>query len=105
MKKSAIIQLVVEEYLSDTHGLTLGEHGAYFLSMLHYYRRQEALSDVDMRQICQIHYKRVVQFYVQENGFWHHKRIDIELMDAKKKVEMYRIKAAKMVAGRNGNAK
>ncbi len=50
--------MVVEEYLSDTSGLSLGEHGAYYLSMLHYYRRQEALSDVDMRQICQIHYKK-----------------------------------------------
>ncbi len=92
--------MVVEDYLGDTSGLTLAEHGAYMLSMMLYVRKCEALTVHEMRRLCGGQYNRVVKFYVAHGDFWHHKRIDTDLAEDRRKSRMFKIKSQKMVEAR-----
>jgi uncharacterized protein YdaU (DUF1376 family) len=90
----------VGDYLGDTIGLSLSEHGAYFLSMMAYWRKGESLTARELRGICGKEIDRVSQFYTMESGRWHHKRIDIELEKSRKNMKNFQEKAAKMVQAR-----
>lgn len=93
--------LYVGDYLGDTGHLTTAQHGAYFLLMMHYWRKGE-LPDDD-RQLSKItklpfktwcDYRPVLQNFF--HGGWRHKRIDIELE------KMTRVSAKRAVAGQKG---
>lgn len=88
--------LYIGDYLGDTVGLSLAEHGAYLLSMMAYWRKGESLTAKELRGICGKEIDRVCQFYTMENHRWHHKRIDVELEKSRQKMEQGRIKIDKM---------
>jgi uncharacterized protein YdaU (DUF1376 family) len=76
--------LYVGDYLGDTGHLTTGQHGAYLLLMMHYWRKGE-LPDDD-RQLAKItklplktwsDYRPVLLPFFHDG--WKHKRIDAEL--------------------------
>ncbi len=81
----------IGDYLADTLGLSLAEHGAYFLSILAYWRKGGPLSDLEIRSICNSHCDRVCRFFVKlpavttsdSSPTWRHKRIELELKAAK----------------------
>lgn len=100
MKKSAVIQFVVEDYILDTSDLTLAQHGAYLRSMMFYYRKGAALTVQEMKMACGREHNRIIAFYIRHDGHWHHKRIDSDLKKSREKSEMYRIKSEKMRAGK-----
>lgn len=82
--------LYIGDYLSDTIGLTNSQHGAYLLSMMAYWRKGESLTCSELKAACGKDFTRVALFYTSDGGRWHHKRIDLELENARQ-----RIKAAK----------
>ena len=93
--------LYVGDYLGDTGHLTTTQHGAYFLLMMHYWRKGE-LPDDD-RQLSKItklplktwrEYRPTLQDFFHEG--WKHKRIDAEL------ARMMRVSEKRAVAGQKG---
>ena len=93
MKTDIWMPIYIGDYLSDTLGLTLAEHGAYLLSIMAYWRKRGPLTDSELQSICNNRCDnecnkvcdRVCQFYVKDGNLWRHKRIDIELELAKKR--------------------
>lgn len=83
--------LYIGDYLADTMHLTGGEHGAYLLLIMHYWRNGP-LPDDDktLASISRTERKEwandvgpvVRQFFSQKDGRLHHKRIDTELAKA-----------------------
>lgn len=80
--------LYIGDYLGDTGHLTTTQHGAYFLLMMHYWRKG-GLPDDD-KQLAKItklplkvwtEYRETLQdfFYESDGDPWRHKRIDAEL--------------------------
>lgn len=101
MNKTPIwMPLYIGDYLGDTVGLSLAEHGAYLLSLMAYWRKGESLTPRELKGICGKEIDRVCQFYVIESGRWHHKRIDSELDKAEKNMKNFQEKAMKMVEAR-----
>lgn len=88
------------DYLRDTVDLTRAEHGTYLLTMIAYWTNGESLPDRKFRAICGKEYERVMEFYVECDGRWHHKRIDMELRLARERVKAAAEKARKMVEAR-----
>jgi len=93
--------LYVGDYLGDTGHLTTGQHGAYLLLMMHYWRKGE-LPDDD-RQLSKItklplktwcEYRPTLQDFFHDG--WKHKRIDAELE------KMTRVSLKRAVAGQKG---
>lgn len=84
--------LYIGDYLADTMHLTGGEHGAYLLLIMHYWRNGP-LPDDDktLASISRTERKEwandvgpvVRQFFSQKDGRLHHKRIDGELARAR----------------------
>ncbi len=78
--------LFIGDYIADTIGFSLEEHGGYLLSIMAYWRKGGALSDSEMQGICNRVSNRVCDRYVKESVdgvvFWRHSRIDKELKDA-----------------------
>lgn len=76
------------DYLRDTIGLTLAQHGAYLLVILAYWSNKGPITESDaraaMRDALQSDCDRIASFFKIESGKWHHKRIDAELRQAKK---------------------
>ena len=87
------------DYLTDTAHLSAAEHGAYFLLILNYWQRGEALpmDDRKLRGIARMtadewaaSRETVLEFFDERNGALHHKRIDEELERARAKSEKAR---------------
>lgn len=95
--------LYVADYIADTTDLTMREHGAYMLLILHYWRRgclplegqitDEAIASGLLERcyrVCstggvgdETAVKRVIsRFFTWDGTKWSHKRIDIELNKA-----------------------
>ena len=79
--------LYIGDYLADTIGISLAEHGAYMLSLMAYWRKKGPLSVTELSQICNNHCDRVCQFYKKEGNFYRHTRIDKELSIAQDRQE------------------
>lgn len=92
--------IYIGDYLADTIGFSNSEHGAYFLSMLAYWRKGESLTERELSTITGKDFDRISEFFVFVDNRWHHKRIDIELVIANDKVLAMKAKAAKGVAAR-----
>jgi uncharacterized protein YdaU (DUF1376 family) len=76
------------DYLSDTQHLTTLEHGAYMLLILNYWQRGVPLFDDDKKlaAIARMDVDQwfnvrstLVEFFDVQNGFWHHKRVELEM--------------------------
>ena len=100
MKTKIWMPVYVGDYMADTIGLTLSQHGAYFLSLMAYWRKGDALSSDELKEICGREIDRVSQFFVLLDGRWHHKRVDKELEISRIKSEKARESSMKGVAAR-----
>lgn len=87
--------LYVGDYLADTIALSCEEHGAYFLLLMDYWRRQGPLPDDDVKlaRIVRLPMKRwlvlrpsIAEFFQTAGAEWHHRRVDREISNA---AEMY----------------
>lgn len=87
------IQLYVADYLADTMHLTAEEHGAYLLLIMNYWQTGKPLSDRKIGAISRVNNERLTDvketlsefFTIDDDGFWHHGRIDQELEKVKSK--------------------
>lgn len=99
MKRKAWMPIYPGDYLRDTVGLTLAEHGAYLLVILAYWSNGGPLDDAFAMRIASTEANRVRQFFKVKDNKWHHKRIDAELARSAKVIEA-RSKAGKAAAHR-----
>ena len=82
------MQLYVADYLADTMHLTVDQHGAYMLLIMNYWQTGKPLPDIDQRLQCVCrttaeHWQElrpaVEEFFIVEQGYWFHNRIDLDL--------------------------
>lgn len=97
--------LYIGDYLADTIDLTNAEHGAYLRSMMAYWRKGEALSEIELRAICGKEFGRVSQFFTPEGGKWYQKRVEEELSKALDQRERAVEKSKKALLARYGKPK
>lgn len=105
MSKRAWMPLYVGDYLGDTGHLTTTQHGAYFLLMMHYWRKGGLPNDdKQLSKITKLplkvwaEWREVLQdfFHEIDGDPWRHKRIDAELM------KMTKLSEARAIAGQKG---
>lgn len=87
--KNPWFALYVSDYLAKTCHLTQGQHGAYFLLMLHYYGTGKPIpaNALQVHSICRCKTDAEKQdvdeiirlFFREKSGVYRHKRIDQEL--------------------------
>lgn len=98
MKTDVWMPIYIGDYLADTIGLSLSQHGGYMLLIMAYWRNGGPLRDSDakaiIRDASESDSERIASFFRLSCGRWHHKRIDQELSRATKNKES-RSKAAK----------
>lgn len=92
----------IADYLADTGHLSHEEHGIYVLSLFHYWQTEQPLiaNATVLLRVCRCFdtakfddlWKTVSDFYYLKDGCWHHKRMDIEILKARK-VSKQRAKA------------
>lgn len=101
------------DYLADTAHLTTLEHGAYFLLILNYWQRGEPLpaDDKKLRGIARLSSdewaearETLLEFFVDRDGRWRHKRIDEELERAREKSQRARESAERSLSVRRAKA-
>lgn len=81
------IQLYVADYLADTMHLTTEEHGAYLLLIMNYWQTGKAIPEKRIQAVARLSNERLTDvknvlsefFTIDEQGFWHHDRIDKDL--------------------------
>lgn len=105
--------LYIGDYLADAAHLTTLEHGAYLLLIMNYWQRGkplpsqcERLANV-VRMSCEEFEKikqNLQEFFSVEDGFWVHKRIEVELAHFRSKSEKAKASAMRRHSGRNANA-
>lgn len=104
MSNNLYMPLHPGDYLADAAHLTTIEHGAYFLLILNYWQRGEALAadDRKLARICRLSDAEwaevkpaLAEFFIEEDGLWKHKRIEAELVKAVEKSEKARASIAK----------
>lgn len=100
--------LYVDDYIADTRHLSTAEHGAYFLLIMHAWRKGGALPrDAErLRRIAGMSAKEwkaswptLAEMFVETDGGFRHKRIDHELERAKT-IRDQRSEAGKSAAAR-----
>lgn len=91
--------MYVGDYLADTIGLTLSQHGAYHLAIYAYWRRGGPLPDADARAIMGIEAEALARFFDRAKGDWRHKRVDAELTKATQ-LNLQRSEAGKISAAK-----
>lgn len=110
-KTDAWMPLWIGAYLADTQHLTRGEHGAYFLLMMAYWRNKGPLQDDDKRlsSIVKASPKEwkelrpvLVEFFKVADGTWRQKRIDAELAGANDRQDAVQRKAKEAAEARWG---
>jgi len=108
MKADIWMPLYIGDYLADTARLTTEQHGAYLLLIMDYWRSGK-LPDNDqvLAQICKLspdawsNAKAMLKhFFFIEDGFWIHKRIEAEMLDASSNKEKRHQRAVKGAAAR-----
>lgn len=106
MKVDVFMKFYIGDYLRDTMHLKTVEHGAYLLLIFHYWINEAALPDDDeylavVAKLTQTEWqsvrKRIAKFFQIGTGTWSHKRIELQLADAK------RTQCARKAAGQAGN--
>ncbi|MDE2097623.1 MAG: conserved phage C-terminal domain-containing protein [Patescibacteria group bacterium] len=82
MKTDTWMPLYIGDYLGDTIGLSLAEHGAYLMAMMAYWRKGSALTNKEALGTVGEHKSILERFFAKKGDFWIHKRIEIELEKA-----------------------
>lgn len=82
------MRLYIADYLADTAHLSATEHGAYLLLIMNYWQTGKPLpaDDGKLARIARLtpdewtrHGAVLAEFFHDQDGHWHHKRIDEEL--------------------------
>jgi uncharacterized protein YdaU (DUF1376 family) len=92
-KPDTYMPIVIGDYLKDTMHLEAAEHGAYFLSILHYWANGPLIDDdKKLAAICRVSRadwpamrETLAPFFQIADGVWRHKRIEAELERARAK--------------------
>ena len=114
MSKSLWMPFYVADYLADTTRLTTEQHGAYLLLIMDYWRNGALPDDDDA--LCNItkltmsmwkkHKPALQRMFQVNDGEWHHKRIEQELLRSDDRIEKRaaagRASAAKRKAQQTG---
>ena len=112
-KKADIwMPLYIGDYLADTSRLTTEQHGAYLLLIMDYWRSGKPPdNDQVLAQICKLspdawsNAKAMLkQYFVIEDGFWIHKRIESEITSANENKDKRHERALKGAKARWDNA-
>lgn len=92
----AWMPLYVGNYLGDTSHLTQGQHGAYFLLIMHYWQRESLPGEneqcysiaraIDKQSRSNVD-SILREFFKLSGDFYRHKRIDLELLKVKASYE------------------
>lgn len=99
------------DYINDTAHLTLAEHGAYLLLIIHYWNTEKPLPDDDkiLARVCRTNPKafrriklQVSLLFSKMGQTWVHKRIENELAKYHKKLELARLAGQKSAEKRWG---
>jgi uncharacterized protein YdaU (DUF1376 family) len=78
----------IGDYLADTMSLSAEDHGAYLLLTFAYWKNRGPLPDdkKELQATAKISekktYRLLAKYFRLQDGFWHHKRIDKELLKA-----------------------
>jgi uncharacterized protein YdaU (DUF1376 family) len=91
-KNDAWMPLYIGDYLADTQHLDAEQSGAYLHLIMHYWRKKALANDLQALSIISKVKEKSPQyassicdnllkefFYLGDDNFWHHKRIDQEL--------------------------
>lgn len=108
MKVDIWMPLYIGDYLADTSRLTTEQHGAYLLLIMDYWRSgRPPDNDQVLAQICKLspdawcNAKAMLkQYFSIEDGFWVHKRIEAEILDAAQNQDRKHQRAVKGAAAR-----
>lgn len=101
--------LYVADYLKDTQHLSAQENGAYFFLIMHAWTRGGPLPKEDARlaRIARLTTKEwkaargvILEFFVAASDGYRHKRVDLELARADKKIEQRRAAGEASAAAR-----
>jgi len=86
------LQLYVADYLADTMHLTTEEHGAYLLLIMNYWQTGKPIQEDRIQAITRLSngsetdvINSLREFFEVDNGLWHHKRIDNDLIKVRSK--------------------
>lgn len=88
MASKPYMQFYISDYLNDTQHLSTLEHGAYLLLIMNYFQTGKPFQDNDRKlsRICKLTLSKfsklkpaLMEFFSLIDGFWVHKRIEIEL--------------------------
>jgi len=112
MKADIWMPLYIGDYLADTSRLTTEQHGAYLLLIMDYWRSgRPPDNDQVLAQICKLspdawrNAKAMLkQYFIVEDGFWVHKRIESEIAAANENKEKRHERAIKGAKARWNNA-
>lgn len=112
MKADIWMPLYIGDYLADTSRLTTEQHGAYLLLIMDYWRSgRPPDNDQVLAQICKLspdawsNAKAMLkQYFIVEEGFWVHKRIESEIAAANENKEKRHERAIKGAKARWNNA-
>jgi uncharacterized protein YdaU (DUF1376 family) len=102
--------LYIGDYLADTSRLTTEQHGAYLLLIMDYWRNGPPPDNAQvLAQITRMSadawsnaQAMLSSFFSVKGGFWHHDRIDSELVAAKANKEKATAKASAAASARWG---
>ena len=99
MKVDTWMPMYWGDYLKDTIGFSLAEHGAYLLTIAAYWNKGGPLTEAEAISIAGELTPKIKPFFQVSDGLWRHKRIDEELVKARE-LHAQRVKAGKLAAAR-----
>lgn len=102
-KQDIWMPLYIADYLADTTRLSTEQHGAYLLLIMDYWRNGAPPDDdATLANITKLdvktwrkHRPLLQKLFTLQDGDWHHKRIDEELLKASENAERYASRAKK----------
>lgn len=77
--------IYIGDYLADTMHLSLEEHGAYMMTIMHYWKQGGAIPKAHIKNILRcsdVTLHVTLSFFIERDGLLYHKRIDEELVKA-----------------------
>lgn len=98
--------IYIGDYLADTMHLSLEEHGAYFMAIMHYWKQGGAIPSSHLKNVLRcsdVTFNVTLAFFKEENGLLYHNRIDEELEKAKEHREKNKNKTKAATAARLAN--
>jgi len=88
----------IGDYLSDTMHLSLEEHGAYMLTIMHYWKNKGAIPKSHLKNLLKcsdVTLHVTLTFFTEKDGLLYHDRIEAELKKASENKEKNRSRTQK----------